>query len=151
VVEPGEYSVIAAQVGSTFEPFLTSVGGTIELVASGARSAEAMFASAQAQNTAITWGLRVFGFILMFMGLGLVLRPLSVLADVLPILGNIVGAGTNLIAALIAAVLSLLTISIAWLFYRPLLAVALLAVAAGLTWLIRSRLTAKSAVQAQPA
>jgi len=151
VVDPGEYSIIAAQTGETFEPYRTSAGGTIELVTPGVRSAESMFASAQAENTLLTWALRVFGFVLMFMGIGLVLRPLSVLADVLPILGNIVGAGTGLIAGLVAAVLSLLTISIAWLFYRPLLGVALLVVAAGLTYLIRTKLRGSGGERAQPA
>ena len=151
VIDPGEYSIIAARVGETFEPYRTSAGGTIELVAPGVRSAESMFESAQAENTALTWGLRVFGFLLMFMGIGLVLRPLSVLADVLPILGNIVGAGTGLIAGLVAAVLSLLTISIAWLFYGPLLGVALLVVAAGLTYLIRTKLRGSGSAQTQPA
>ena len=91
------------------------------------------------------------GFVLMFMGIALVLRPLSVLADVLPILGNIVGAGTSLIAGLVATVLTLLTISIAWLFYRPLLGIALLVVAVGLTYLIRTKLRGSGGAQAQPA
>jgi len=140
VVPSGDYSIIATQTASTFAPYRASAGGTLELVAGGVQSAEAMFETAQAQNTALTWGLRVFGFLLMFMGLGMILRPLSVLADVIPILGNIVAAGTGLIAGLMAAVLSLLTISVAWLFYRPLLGVTLLAVAVALTLLIRSKL-----------
>ena len=149
VVEPGAYSVVAAQINETFEPYRTTVGGTIELVASGAHSAEAMFETAQAENTMLTWGLRLFGFLLMFMGLGMMLRPLSVLADVIPVLGRIVGAGTSLIAGLVAAVLSLLTISTAWLFYRPLLGLALLVVAAVLMYLIRTKLRGSATARTQ--
>ena len=127
------------------------MGGTIELVATGVRSAESMFEAAHAENTALTWGLRVLGFVLMFIGIGLVLRPLSVLADVLPILGKIVGSGTSLIAGLVAAVLSLLTISIAWLFYRPLLGITLLVVAAGLTYLLRTKLQGSGGAREAPA
>jgi hypothetical protein len=45
--------------------------------------------------------------------------------------GSIVGAGLTLVAMLLAAVLSLTIISIAWIFYRPLLGITLLALGAG--------------------
>jgi hypothetical protein len=64
----------------------------------------------------------------LFVGLGLVFNPLSVLADIIPFLGSIIGAGVWLVAFLLAMAFSLLTISIAWLAYRPLLGVSLLIV-----------------------
>ena len=79
----------------------------------------------------MTWILRGVGFILMAMGIGMMLKPLSVLASVLPILGDIIGAGTGLIAFLLAGAMSFTTIAIAWIFYRPLLGAALLLVAGG--------------------
>lgn len=51
----------------------------------------------------------------MMIGLNLILRPLSVVADVLPIAGTIVGAGVGVVAFLVAAPATLLTIAIAWL------------------------------------
>jgi hypothetical protein len=57
------------------------------------------------------------------------LKPLSVFADVIPLLGSVVGAGAGVIAFLLAAAGSLITISIAWIFYRPLLGIGLLALA----------------------
>lgn len=76
----------------------------------------------------------------MWIGLGMMLKLLSVLADVLPFLGNIIGAGTSLIAGLVAAVLSLITVAVAWVVYRPLLGVALLAAALAIVFVVRSKL-----------
>ena len=70
----------------------------------------------------------------------LILRPLSVIADVVPILGSIVGAGTGIISLLLAAILSLITVAIAWIVYRPLFGIILILVAVGLTMAIRWKL-----------
>ncbi|MCX2745472.1 TMEM43 family protein [Mangrovivirga sp. M17] len=128
-----EYSIVSKQIGNTFEPFQSSNGTNIQLVSAGVHSADQMFASAQKKNTIITWLLRLLGFFLMFVGISLVFKPLVVLADVLPILGNIVDFGLSLFAGLTALSLSIITIAIAWIFYRPILGVSLLVVGVGIT------------------
>jgi len=125
-------SIVAVQHGNSFQHFLSSNGRRIALLAMGSSSAPEMFATAQAQNKMLTWLLRIAGFIMMLIGLNLVLRPLSVLADVLPFLGNLVETGTFLLSAGIAAALALITIAIAWIAYRPLIGVPLLLLAAGI-------------------
>jgi hypothetical protein len=64
----------------------------------------------------------------------MLMKPVAVLADVVPFLGSLVEMGSFLVSLLVAATLSLVTISVAWLFYRPLLTVGLLLVAGGLTY-----------------
>lgn len=140
VVKPSQVSVIAKQSGNTFEPYTTKAKGTIELLQIGVHTAEAMIQGAQESNKVLTWILRLVGFILMVVGLNMVLKPLSVVADVLPIVGSIVGAGTGLISFLLAALASLVTIAIAWIVYRPLLGIALIVVAVGLTMAIKAKL-----------
>jgi hypothetical protein len=140
VVRPTEISVIAAQVNDTFAPYAATTGGTIELLQTGIHTAGGMIERAQQSNKMMTWILRVVGFMLMVLGLNMILKPLSVVADILPILGRIVGAGTGIIAFLLGAMLSLGTIGIAWIFYRPLLGIFLLVVAVGLTVAIAAKL-----------
>lgn len=140
VSKPTDVSVIAKQVDNTFEPYATKAGGTIELLQTGLHSADAMIQKAQKSNKMLAWILRLVGFMLMLIGLNMILRPLSVLADVLPFLGNIVGAGTGILSLLLAAILSLITIAIAWIVYRPLLGIILFVVAVGLTLAIRTKL-----------
>lgn len=131
VTKPTEVSIIARQAQNTFEPYVAKAGGTINLLQVGTLSPEAMISHAQASNTLLTWIFRAIGFILMLVGLNMVFRPLGVIADVLPILGSITRAGTGAIAFLLAAVLSAVTIAVAWVVYRPLLGGILLAVAVG--------------------
>lgn len=139
-------SVMARQAGQTFGPFQTKAGNTIEMLQTGTHGPGQMIRHAQDSNRLLTWGLRLGGFIVMFIGLGMLFRPLSILADVVPILGSIVGAGTGLVSLLLAAALSLVTIASAWVVYRPLIGIALLAAAIAVTMLIKGRLrTAKSA------
>jgi hypothetical protein len=59
---------------------------------------------------------------------------------VVPLLGNIVGAGIGFVAFLLSAVLSLTTIAIAWIVYRPLLGCLLLVVALALVVFIKGKL-----------
>jgi hypothetical protein len=141
VANPTEVSVIAKQKGNSFEPYATQAGGTIELLQTGVHTAAEMIQKAQADNNVMTWILRLVGFIVMLVGLGMILKPLSVVADVVPILGNVVGAGIGFVAFLLAAVLSLTTIAIAWIVYRPLLGGLLLVVAVALVVVIKGKLS----------
>lgn len=150
VAKPTDVSVIAVQREQSFVPYQAEAGGTIQLLQTGVHSAKEMFQAEHDANTMLTWLLRLAGFALMTFGLLMVLKPLSVLADVLPILGNVVGAGTFLIAILVALVGSLTTIAIAWLFYRPLLGITLIVVVGGLIWLIRAKLKKGSSEESAP-
>jgi hypothetical protein len=137
VVRPATVSIVARQIGNTFEAYQAQAGASILLLSYGTLSADAMFKEAERANVMLTWILRGVGFLMMFLGLNMVLRPFAVVADVLPILGSLVGAGTGLVAAAVAICLTLVTIAISWLAARPLLAIGLLVLAvAGVTGLI---------------
>ena len=146
VVYPHDISLIAKQHGDTFVDYTAKNGRKLSYMHDGIADAAEMFESARSGNAFLTWVLRVVGFLVMFFGLSMVLKPLSVLADVLPILGDIVGIGTGIVAFLVALVFALATIAVAWLFYRPILGCLLLAAAGGLVWmLVQKRKAAKSA------
>ncbi len=127
VIRPQVVSIVAVQRGSTFEAYQAKAGGSILMLESGTATAESMFRAAERQNTLLTWLLRLGGFLAMFIGLALVLRPIRVFADFIPFFGSVAGAGIGFISFLLAAVLSLVTMALAWIAYRPLLAFGLLA------------------------
>jgi hypothetical protein len=129
VVEPGPVSIVAAQAGDSFAEYRTKAGGTIAMITAGKVSAQQMFEDAIATNTLVTWLVRLGGFILIWIGFGLLFAPLSVLADIVPLFGSLVGAATGLIAFLLALALALTIIAFAWLFFRPLLGITLLVLA----------------------
>ncbi|MBI2742181.1 MAG: TMEM43 family protein [Rhodospirillales bacterium] len=139
-------SVVAAQSGTSFVPFPTHSGTTVELIAAGEVPAAAMFKAAQDENVTFTWLLRGVGVIVMLVGFGLILRPLGVAGDVIPILGDIIRAGTGLVALLCTAAIAPVVIAIGWLWYRPLVGIAVL-IAGGLaTWGL-TRLARRHVVQ----
>ena len=59
-------------------------------------------------------------------GLKTILAPLHTLGAVVPVIGHIVEFGTGLLSFVLALALSLITVAIAWIFYRPMLGIALL-------------------------
>lgn len=150
-VMPTEVSVIAQQTGGTFAPYRGEAGGTIELIVPGVKTAEEMILAAEESNRLLTWILRVAGFLIAFVGLTTVLRPLSVLADVVPVIGRVVGAGTGFIALLLAAALSLTVGSIAWVFYRPVVGLAILAAVAAIVAAVVVLLRKAKRPEVQPA
>ena len=152
VVYPHEISLIAKQHGDTFVDYTAKNGKKLNYLEDGVKDAAEMFETARTNNKIMTWLVRIGGFLLMFIGLSMVLKPLSVLADVLPILGDIVEMGMGLVAGLLALVCALVTIAVAWLFYRPILGAILLAVAGFFIWkLVQKRKAAKIAKAASGA
>jgi WD40 repeat protein/uncharacterized membrane protein len=130
VIRPAEVSILARQVKDSFEPYTTSNGTPVFRLTMGEQSAAAMFETLAAENTELTWGLRLVGFLLMALGIALCFQPVVAAADLVPFLGNLVGGGVLLFAAGMAFLLTLCTIAVAWMTYRPVVAVPLLGVAA---------------------
>jgi Transmembrane protein 43 len=104
------------------------------MVRAGAMSAADMFKAAERENAVITWIIRAVGVVAMFIGFALILNPLVVVADVIPLIGNILGAGASLVSLMATAVLAPLVIAIAWFWYRPLVGVIVLAAGAALAY-----------------
>lgn len=133
-VLPHDISIIAKQRGDSFVSYVAKTGKKVDLIANGAKDAAEMFAAARRGNAMFTWLVRLGGFLLMFIGLSMILKPLSVLGDVVPFIGTVIGIGAGLVAGLVSLICSLVTIAIAWIFYRPIIGIALLLVAGFFGW-----------------
>ncbi|MBX3570065.1 MAG: TMEM43 family protein [Rhizobiaceae bacterium] len=149
----GEISIVGRQSGSGFEPYQTEAGDALLMVDAGLVPADKMFSDAEAGNTILTWILRAVGLVVLFIGFTLFVSPLGVVADVIPFLGSVVRLGTGLAAFVLALLVGVTTIAVAWFWYRPLFSLMLIAitlvVAGGLTWLGR-RKEAPAAAPAAP-
>ena len=150
MVPPATVSIVGQQVSSTFETFRAKAGGTVLMLTYGTVSADSMFKAAQEANKTLTWILRGVGCFMMALGIFLVFKPLAVVADVVPFIGSLLGAGIGVFAGLVALTLSLVTVAIAWLFYRPLLGIALLVVAGGAVYGLRVLAKKKAEARAAP-
>lgn len=130
VSKPGPLTVISGQQGNSFKPYTSKeITKGLQLVSNGKKTADEMFSDAEASNAALTWVLRVVGWLMMFIGLTMIFKPLSVVADVIPLIGSAIGAAAGVVAFFLSAFLSLVTIAIAWVLARPILGILLLLVA----------------------
>lgn len=131
-----EVSILAKVNGDTFVPFRASNGNTFSRLSMGVQDMNSMFDAAKSSNATMAWILRGLGVVLCIAGFGMIFAPLKVLADVIPLLGSIVGAGTGLVAGLLGSAWSLVIIAIAWIRFRPVLGFCLLGAALTLVILL---------------
>lgn len=98
--------------------------------------------TAQDQDKARIWFFRVLGFVLMFVGLLLFLKPISILFKIIPVAGDIVFFGLALVAFLISLILTTITIILSIIIHNPLiLATVVIATLIVLLYVFRKKLT----------
>lgn len=92
------------------------------------------------ENTLVTKVLRVSGWLMLWLGIYLLFSPIIYTLSWIPLVGYFLSTGFGLVACLFALilsiVLSLLTIAIAWIAYRPLFGLLLLGAVALLVGVI---------------
>ncbi|MFB2552642.1 TMEM43 family protein [Ensifer soli] len=124
-----EASLVGAQQGDAITAYRASNGRALLLAENGRVPAEAMFATARAENRLVTWLVRLGGVFGLFLAFAMALSILGIAADVVPFLGGIVRFGTSVLALVLALVVGGVVIALAWIAYRPLLALGILAAA----------------------
>lgn len=135
----GVASILGQVKGNSFESFKHKNGKSLMVLRMGEHSQEEMFESEKASNKFILWLVRILGIILMISALRMMFSILVAILKVLPFLGNIAQVGVNLVTGVVGFILSLVVILIAWVAYRPLLAVVLALVIVALVFFLISK------------
>ena len=150
-------SIAGAQKGDQLVPYVTSNGREIFLTQRGNATADEMFKDAIANNKVLTWVIRIGGLLLMLFGFSLSFSPLTGTLGQIPVVGGLVRGGAFLFGLAMTLALGSIVIAAGWIFYRPLLALAIAAIGIGVafaTGLIgnrRATTTPKSPATAPPA
>ena len=97
-----------------------------------------MLKNIKASNSFWTNIFRFVGWLLMFIGLLLISKPLSIVLKFIPALGTITGFLAGVVAFLISIVLSIVTIAVAWFAYRPFSAILLVIVAGAIIYFTKN-------------
>jgi hypothetical protein len=126
VAPAGEATVVARQSGKGFSAYTTSNGRSIEILHDGQVPAAQVFKEAQQENSILTWILRLVGMVVLFIGFSMLVGPLSVIADVVPFIGSIIGGIGSFFAFGAALFVGSITIAIAWFAVRPLMSIGLI-------------------------
>jgi hypothetical protein len=74
-VQPQTVSIIAQQIGNSFQAYMAPAGIPISILVTGQQSPQEMIHNAQLENTMMIWIIRLVTLILMMVGIGLILRP----------------------------------------------------------------------------
>ncbi|HTF97894.1 MAG TPA: TMEM43 family protein [Cellvibrio sp.] len=135
------YSVIGDLNNQQIVEHIASNGRSVALLQAGTHNADAMFEKAKQDNANLTWILRLIGTVLLIVAIGLILKPISVLADVVPLAGNIIEIGTGLVSFLSGLIIALVTICSAWIFYRPLVGITLILIIGALAYWLKRKST----------
>jgi hypothetical protein len=102
-------------------------------MARAGNAAAAQMISDQAKaESMLTWILRGVGALVMFIGFTMFFGPIAILAAVLPFLGALVRGATAAFAFVLTIPVTLITIAVSWLAFRPLIGGGMLIVAAGI-------------------
>ncbi len=149
-VRPHTMSLLAKQVGSTLTAYTTTNGTDILMIDDGVHTAESMFKAAHTRNTMLTWAIRVGGFFMMYIGLMMCMSPMLALTSFIPVLGRVVENAASLVAGILAFSFSFITAASAWVIYRPVLGVSLLAVGGAALFAIVSMVNKEKKTFAPP-
>lgn len=134
---------------------------SIGMVQDGACNGACMLDEMESANTFMTWLFRILGWVLMIGALNAMLHWIAVTPAAIPCgIGNLIedmiGCVLCLFSCCVGSALSMITIAIAWLFVRPMIAIPLLLLAcaaAGVAVFLQMQHKAKKSKQAgmQPA
>ena len=133
-VVPAKVTVMAVVDGDTFKPFKAKNGKRFQTLVMGKKSGDEIIEAEKEANNMILWALRIIGIMIVIGGLKGIFGFLTTILKVVPFIAGIFGWGVGIVCTVIGVAWSLIVIAIAWLFYRPILAICLLAIAAFLIW-----------------
>ena len=136
VVVPAKVTIISQVDGDTFKHFKAKNGKRFQTLVMGKKTSEEIFEAEHDANDMLKWILRVIGILMVIAGLKGIFGFLETILKVVPFLANIFGWGVGLVCTVLGIAWSLIVIAIAWLFYRPLLGILLLAIAGFLVWVL---------------
>lgn len=119
-------SVVGKQLHGQISGYQTHAGDVLEILYMGEHTAQAIFGMEQSQNTMLTWGLRLLGWLIMFCGFTCLTQILNTIVDWIPLVRTVVAVGTVALNTSLSISLSLLVIALGWIRYRPLLGITLL-------------------------
>lgn len=146
--DPATVSLMAVVSGDTFKPFKAKNGKTFSTLVMGEKTADEMYESEHQANNMWLWILRIVGIMIVIGGLKGIFGILTTLMKVIPFLSKVVGAGVGFICTVVGIIWSLIIIALAWLFYRPLIGIIILAVAGAFVFFLIKRGREKSAAAA---
>lgn len=135
-IMPTDVSIWAKVVNNTFEEYVSDNGYKVSAISTGIQSLDKTFQDEQDSNTMTAWIFRLIGTLLVIYGLKYIFNIIVIILKIIPFLSSIANLGTNIVCGVVGTIWSLIVIAIAWIFYRPILAITLLAAVGALIFFL---------------
>ena len=129
-------TVLAMQKGNSFADYKSEQGKILNELRAGALTGEEMINVVESRNNFLKWILRFVGVLFVTAGFSGLLTPILMLLSIIPLVGDGIANILKTIASLIGFAVSMLVIALAWVAYRPLIGICLLAVVVGVIILV---------------
>jgi hypothetical protein len=119
VVPATTVSVIARQVGSTFDAYPTPSGSTMELLIAGRHEARHMYHAVVQDNGWWSWFVRASSLVMLVLGFGGITRTLAGLLLMVPVVSDMLHAGLRVFAWGLALTVAITTAAMSWMSMHP--------------------------------
>lgn len=138
-------TVIAAQHSKTLREFVNSKF-KIALSYPGTYSSSEIIKMYEDQKSQEAMTVRIIGIVMMFIGLQILISPITTLLSFIPVIGNIGNRALGVLAFILGLILSTSTIAIAWITVRPEISIPILIIAACVLWFTLTKKNNKSPI-----
>jgi Transmembrane protein 43 len=127
VAYPQITSIIAKQEWNSVNDYQTQAWDSISMMSEWNLSSQEMYQQAIESNKIMTWMMRWLWTLLIIIGFAMLFSLLATLWAVIPILGNIIWFWTWMISFILWCAVSIIIIAIAWIRFRPVVWIWLIA------------------------
>lgn len=121
-------TVMGMQKDTKIEPYITSNGYSVKILREGNLKGDELIINLKQENSNRGWIGRIIGFLITSIGILLMLSFINKLTMFIPVLGNIVGRLSIGISFALGMIISLGTIAVAWIRYKPIISIGLIAI-----------------------
>ena len=135
-----EISIIGQQKSNNTIASMRYKDKMVYMQQEGILTKDEMINNFKSGNKFITNLLRFVGWFMMFLGLNMILNPISAVFKFIPIAKSIIGNLSTIVSLLISASLSFITIAVAWFAYRPILLIVVILITGGIIFILKNKL-----------
>jgi len=124
-----EFTAVGKQSGREVRTYTTESGEELLILHEGIRAAWEVFRTEHILNRTTTWMYRLVGWFVLFLGLLCISRLLEMALDEQPWLRRLLALGLTSLPFSVSITTTLIIIGTGWVWYRPIVGVALLTLA----------------------
>lgn len=118
-----DVSVLGKQIGDEIGDYTTKNNTNIKKIVKGTTNGTGMINDIESANKFSKWMFRILGTLLIVIGVGAVLGPITTILGYIPFVGTVVNSVIGVISFLIGLGIALIVIAISWFAARPIIAI----------------------------